>query len=99
MGRGSNDTGFIDLVFKELTPEEMNSRAESFYQEMNKRRNTRHFSSREVSRSLIEAAIRGIFHHARCHARSLKRQSKPLELLRPELIYNLGHSWRFQIKN
>ena len=58
MGGGGNDTGFIDLVFEELTPKEMNSRAESFYKEMNKRRTTRHFSTREVSRSLIEAAIK-----------------------------------------
>jgi len=58
MGRGSNDTGFIDLVFEELSPREMISKAESFYQEMNKRRTTRHFSTREVSRSLIEAAIK-----------------------------------------
>ena len=58
MSGGGSDTGFIDLVFEELTPEEMNSKAESFYQEMNKRRTTRHFSTREVSRSLIETAIK-----------------------------------------
>ncbi|MGB1692263.1 MAG: nitroreductase family protein, partial [Candidatus Thalassarchaeaceae archaeon] len=58
MGGGANDTGFIDLIFEELTPGEMISRAKSFYQEMNKRRTTRHFSTREVSRSLIEAAIK-----------------------------------------
>ena len=58
MGRGSNDTGFIDLVFEELSPREMSSKAESFYQEMNKRRTTRHFSTRDVSRSLIEAAFK-----------------------------------------
>ena len=50
--------GFIDLFFEELTPEEMNSRAESFYQKMNNRRTTRHFATREVSRSLIESAIK-----------------------------------------
>ena len=58
MARANDESGFIDLVFKELTPEEMNSRANSFYKEMNKRRTTRHFSTREVSRSLIEAAIK-----------------------------------------
>ena len=58
MSGGGNDTGFIDLVFEELNPEEMNYRADSFYEEMNKRRTTRHFSTREVSRSLIEAAIK-----------------------------------------
>ena len=58
MAEANDESGFIDLVFEELSPEEMNSRAESFYQEMNKRRTTRHFSTREVSRSLIEAAIK-----------------------------------------
>ena len=58
MAKANDESGFIDLVFEELTPEEMNSKAESFYQEMNKRRTTRHFSTREVSRSLIEAAIK-----------------------------------------
>ena len=58
MSGGDNDTGFIDLVFEELTPEEMSSQAESFYQEMNKRRTTRHFSTRQVPRSLIDAAIK-----------------------------------------
>ena len=36
----------------------MISRAESFYQKMNNRRTTRHFATREVSRSLIESAIK-----------------------------------------
>ena len=58
MNPEDGQTGFIDLFFKELTSEEMESRAESFYKKMNKRRTTRHFSSREVSRSLIEAAIK-----------------------------------------
>ena len=58
MSGGDNDTGFIDLVFEELTPEEMSSQAESFYQEMNNRRTTRHFSTRQVPRSLIDAAIK-----------------------------------------
>ena len=81
MAKVNDESGFIDLVFEELTPEEMNSRADSFYQEMNKRRTTR------------------LSQHARCRARLLKRQSKPLELHHPELIYNLGHSWRFLIRN
>ena len=58
MAKANDESGFIDLVFEELSPQEMNSRANSFYQEMNKRRTTRHFSTREVSRSLIEAAIK-----------------------------------------
>ena len=57
MAKTNDESGFINLVFEELTPGEMNSRAESFYQEMKKRRTTRHFSTREVPRSLIEAAI------------------------------------------
>ena len=57
MAKSNDESGFIDLVFEELTPEEMNSRAVSFYQEMNKRRTTRHFSTRDVSRSLIEEEI------------------------------------------
>ena len=58
MARANDESGFIDLVFEELTSEEMNSRADSFYEEMSKRRTTRHFSTREVSRSLIETAIK-----------------------------------------
>ena len=58
MGKANDESGFIDLVFEELSSEEMNSRAKSFYQEMNKRRTTRHFSTRKVSRPLIEAAIK-----------------------------------------
>ena len=58
MAKANDQSGFIDLVFEELAPEEMNSRAASFYKEMNKRRTTRHFSTRNVPRSLIEAAIK-----------------------------------------
>ena len=58
MAKTNDESGFINLVFEELTPGEMNSRAESFYQEMNKRRTTRHFSKRDVPQSLIEAAIK-----------------------------------------
>ena len=58
MAKANDQLGFIDLVFEELAPEEMNSRASSFYKEMNKRRTTRHFSTRNVPRSLIEAAIK-----------------------------------------
>ncbi len=56
---GSNvESGFIDLVFEELAPAEMAERADSFYKQMEKRRTTRHFSTREVPKSLIEAAIK-----------------------------------------
>ena len=58
-----DESGFIDLVFEELSTEEMNSRAKSFYKEMDKRRTTRHFSTRKVSRMLIEAASRASIGH------------------------------------
>ena len=51
------EPGFITLVFEQTAPEEMLSRAKSFYHQMNERRTTRHFSSQEVPRELIELAI------------------------------------------
>ena len=50
--------GFIDLTFDELPVKEMSRRARDFYEQMDMRRTTRHFSSRAVSRELIELAIR-----------------------------------------
>lgn len=44
--------------FRLLPEEEMDARATAFYQEMDRRRSTRHFSSRPVPRRLIELAIR-----------------------------------------
>jgi len=58
MVESDSESGFIDLVFEELAPAEMAERAESFYQLMDKRRTTRHFSNRKVPRELIEAAIK-----------------------------------------
>lgn len=58
MVESDSESGFIDLVFEELAPAEMVERAESFYQLMDKRRTTRHFSNRKVPRELIEAAIK-----------------------------------------
>ena len=52
------ETPFTDLFFNELTVEEMNIRAKKFFEKMNKRRTTRHFSDRHVSRELIEIAIK-----------------------------------------
>ena len=50
---------FIPLVtFQEFPPDEMQARAESFYQEMARRRTVREFSSRPVPRSVIENALR-----------------------------------------
>jgi len=58
MGEGDEEPGFIRLEFAELAPEEMSERARGFYQQMDGRRTTRHFSSKEVPRELIELAIR-----------------------------------------
>ena len=51
-------SGFIDLEFVELPEEDMNKQAMSFFNSMNKRRTTRHFSERNVPRKLIEYAIK-----------------------------------------
>ena len=51
-------SGFVDLEFVELPEEEMKSQALNFFNSMNKRRTTRHFSDRDVSRELIEYAIK-----------------------------------------
>ncbi len=58
MGEGDDEPGFIRLEFAELPPEEMLSRAQDFHQQMTARRTTRHFSTREVPRELIELAIK-----------------------------------------
>lgn len=49
--------GFIPLDWKDLPQEEMEARAKELFSLMDKRRTTRHFSTKEVSRSLIESAI------------------------------------------
>ena len=51
-------SGFIPLDWSELPENEMERRAFELFQNMDKRRTTRHFSSREVPRRLIEQAIR-----------------------------------------
>ena len=53
-----DESGFIPLVFSELPPKEMHRRATEFHELMDKRRTTRHFSSREVSSELIETAVK-----------------------------------------
>ena len=58
MEGAEKDPGFIGLEFVEVESETMLSKARSFYEEMNRRRTTRHFSNREVPRELIELAIR-----------------------------------------
>ena len=54
----AEERGFVRLVFQELAPEEMQENAETFYELMDGRRTTRHFSDRAVPRELIEAAVR-----------------------------------------
>jgi nitroreductase len=49
---------FSPLVWRELEPEEMQRRARELFEEMDTRRTVRDFSSRDVPRELIEAAIR-----------------------------------------
>ena len=58
MGDGDEPPGFIELIFNELPEDEMAQRARDFYEQMDMRRTTRHFSSRAVSRDLIELAIK-----------------------------------------
>ena len=50
--------GFIPLKWLELSESEMRERALKLFKNMDKRRTTRHFSSRNVPRELIEEAIR-----------------------------------------
>jgi iodotyrosine deiodinase len=49
---------FVPLQFTPLSVEESRLRATAFYEEMNARRTTRHFSTAPVPRDLIETAIR-----------------------------------------
>ncbi len=58
MGEGDEEPGFIELAFEELSPEDMLERAREFHTQMSQRRTTRHFSTREVPRELIELAVR-----------------------------------------
>lgn len=49
---------FVPLAHERLSPEEAARRGRAFYEEMNRRRTTRHFASDPVPRGLIELAIR-----------------------------------------
>jgi|TARA_B110000881_G_C18592291_1_gene528836 nitroreductase len=49
---------FINLDFTEMPLKEMTERSISFYEMMNKRRTTRFFSTKSVSRDLIKIAIK-----------------------------------------
>ena len=57
MSEAGEESSFITLEFTELPLAEMSRRADEFYEMMDKRRTTRHFSDREVPRKLIERAI------------------------------------------
>lgn len=49
---------FVPLAFTRRTLEDSRARAAAFYEEMHRRRTTRHFSADPVPRDLIELAIR-----------------------------------------
>lgn len=49
---------FVPLEFQRISLDDSQARASAFYDEMNRRRTTRHFSSEPVPRSLIELGIR-----------------------------------------
>lgn len=49
--------GFVLLDWNEISQQEMLDKASQLFVEMNSRRTTRHFSSREVPKELIERAI------------------------------------------
>jgi len=55
----STEPRFIPLVsYREYMPDEMQARATAFREEMQRRRSVRHFSSRPVSREVIEECLR-----------------------------------------
>jgi len=49
---------FVPLRFTHRTLDESRARAHAFFEEMNRRRTTRHFAADDVPRELIECAIR-----------------------------------------
>ncbi len=56
--RESGQEGFIEMNFQEVSAAEMLERANEYFNRMNDRRTTRHFSRKEVSQDLIELAIK-----------------------------------------
>jgi len=54
---GFPEPEFESLAFRRLPPGEMLRRAQAFYEEMDARRTTRHFSPEPVPRELIELAV------------------------------------------
>jgi iodotyrosine deiodinase len=55
---GVREYPFVPLAFTRRSLDESRSRGAAFYDEMNRRRTTRHFSTEPVPRELIELAIR-----------------------------------------
>ena len=53
----AEEPGFVPLIFHELPTDEMAARADAFHASMDQRRTTRHFSTRDVPRELIEKAV------------------------------------------
>jgi len=53
-----HNEGFITYEHTEHSPEEMITRSESFYREMDKRRSVRHFSNRPVPKAVIDNVIK-----------------------------------------
>lgn len=54
----NENSDFIDLDFSHIPEEKMIENASDFYELMNKRRTTRHFSKKTVPRDFIEMAIK-----------------------------------------
>ena len=54
----ADESNFVPLQFSELPESDMLERARGFYQQLQKRRTTRHFSKRSVNKELIELAVR-----------------------------------------
>ena len=52
------ESAFIPLAFERIDPEASLARAQAFYQDMDRRRTTRHFATDPVPREWIEHAIR-----------------------------------------
>ncbi|MGH7668820.1 MAG: nitroreductase family protein [Gemmatimonadaceae bacterium] len=57
-GESVSEHPFAPLNFQRLPLEESRAQARAFYERMNRRRTTRHFSTDPVPRDLVEAAIR-----------------------------------------
>jgi len=53
-----SEEGFIPLEWSEISLDEMFVRAQQLFEQMDSRRTTRHFSSKDVPRELIELAIK-----------------------------------------